>query len=54
MVSEYESEVIRRFCMVKPLCLLKIHHEYDDDDEYEDDADDEDYNMPIVPNSVFY
>ena len=54
MVSEYESEVIRRLCLAQPRCFLKVHHEYDEDDDYQDDEDEDDYNMPIVPNSVFY
>lgn len=34
MISEYESEVIRRICMTKPQCFLKVHHEYDEDEDY--------------------
>lgn len=30
MMQNYDNEVIRRFCLVKPLSFLKIHHEYDD------------------------
>jgi hypothetical protein len=34
MLDNYDVEIIRRFCNVNPLSILKIHHEYDDYEEY--------------------
>lgn len=46
--------MVRRLCMAKPQCFLRVHHEYDEEEDCPEDEEDEEYNMPIVPNSVFY
>jgi hypothetical protein len=53
MLVTYEKEVVRRFRLISPLSFLKIHHEYDEDEEMLEEEDEE-INMPIVPNSLFY
>lgn len=52
MLATYEQEVVRRFRLISPLSFLKIHHEYEEDEEALEE--DEEINMPIVPNSLFY
>jgi hypothetical protein len=30
MLEKYDTEIIRRFCLVNPSSFLKLHHEYED------------------------
>lgn len=53
MMDHYETEVVRRFSLINPISFLKIHHEYDEDDDYFEEEEDE-MNLPIVPNTLFY
>lgn len=53
MFSSYGDEVVRRFSLINPLSFLKIHHEYDEDDDYIEEED-EDLNLPIIPQTLYY
>jgi len=35
MLDTYEKEVTRRYSLINPLSFLKIHHEYEDEDDDE-------------------
>ena len=54
MLRQYGEEITRRFSLIKPLSFLKIHHEYDEDDEYIEEEEDDDINLPIVPQTLYY
>ena len=34
MFEHYGDQVVKRFSLINPLSFLKIHHEYDDDEDY--------------------
>jgi hypothetical protein len=37
MLDNYGNEVISRFRSVNPLSILKIHHDYDEEEDYNED-----------------
>ena len=54
MLRQYGEEITRRFSLIKPLSFLKIHHQYDEDDEYIEEEEDNDINLPVVPQNLYY
>jgi hypothetical protein len=53
LLQRYQSEIIKRFNKINPLSFLKIYHCDDDDSEYFDDEEN-DFNVSIIPSTVFY
>lgn len=34
MLNNYVEDVVHRFCLVNPSSILKIHHDYEDEEDY--------------------
>lgn len=52
LFAQNSKELVNKFGRMNSLSFLKLQHSYDDDSYFEEKEDELD--LPIVPNSIFY